>query len=101
MGSTIVLGVLKYISEQILSSEEMQNRHLIKMQHLFMRKNTNTLGRERNCLILIKLCTKMLQQTPHLKDKIGKECPLRSGKRHGCIRPLLVIMVQAPARDRQ
>lgn len=59
MGSTIVPGVLKYISEQILSSQEIWNRYLIKFK--FMRKNINTLEREGNFLILIKLSMKMLQ----------------------------------------
>lgn len=68
MGSTIVLGVLKYISEQILSSQEIWNRYLIKFK--FMRKNINTLEREGNFLILIKLSMKMLQRTTHLKEKI-------------------------------
>lgn len=99
MGSTIVLGVLKYISEQILSSQEIWNRYLIKFK--FMRKNINTLEREGNFLILIKLSMKMLQRTTHLKEKIWKECPLRSGRKQQCSRPFLIHMVQALARDRQ
>lgn len=74
MGSNIVLEVLKYISEQI-SSQEIQNKYLIKFNIYSLRKNTDTLGKEENFPYLIKSSTKMLQQIPNRKVKYEKNAP--------------------------
>lgn len=70
-----------------------------KIQHLFMRKHANILGK-RNFLIPSKVIYKNVTENTTLKDEIRKKkCPLNQEEE--CLGLFLVNMVQASARDRQ